>query len=73
MLLMLGSVSINRSDRHNFADDLLARNQLFPAAHQKNQQLHGLLFEFDSPSLAAKLVAPQVQFDLRPLPFLCVA
>src|SRR4029077_8825113 len=47
-----------------FADDLLARNQLFSAAHQKNQEFHRLLFEFDSLTLTTKLVAPQVQFDL---------
>src|SRR5436190_4423381 len=47
-----------------FADDLLARNHLVATAHQEYQQLHGLLFAFDSPSLAAELVTPQVQFDL---------
>jgi hypothetical protein len=47
-----------------FAYDLLARNQLFSTAHQKNQQFHRLLFKFDSLALAAKLITPQVQFDL---------
>lgn len=44
-------------------DDVLARDQLISAAHQENEQLHGLFFEAYLTAMAAELIAAQVEFD----------
>src|SRR5579859_66931 len=47
-----------------FCRDVFARDELFAAADQKDQQLHGLLLELDAVTGAAKFVAAKVEFKL---------
>jgi hypothetical protein len=69
MLLMFGSVSIKRLELPKLRDDVPARNQLFSATNHENQRFHGLLLELHSSSVAAKFVAPEVEFDRSVPPF----
>src|SRR5580693_7366199 len=42
-----------------FCNNILARNQLFSTSDKKDQQLHGLLFEFDPAPAAPKFIAAE--------------
>src|SRR6185312_823130 len=42
-------------------DDLFARNHLVTPAHQKNQQLHGVLFKLYATPKAPELIAAQIE------------
>jgi hypothetical protein len=46
-----------------FRGNIFARYELFSAANKKDEQLHGLPLELHPAAIAAKFIAPQVQFD----------
>jgi hypothetical protein len=60
MLFIFGSVSITRSERHNFATISLRETVVPAGPTRKISRLHGLFLELNWASLASKLLAPEV-------------